>query len=89
MNTFHFGGMIKKNFWLKNEVRSVTLHRVCNAFFSVTLPWTHFKTSCSSLNAVLARVTTFSRNYRPKWNSYDLMIARIHLQRTVNHFRKR
>ena len=89
MNTFHFGGMIKKNFWLKNEVRSVTLHGVCNAFFSVTLLWTHFKTSCSSLNAVLARVTTFSRNYRPKWNSYDLMIARIHLQRTVNHFRKR
>ena len=60
-----------------------------SAFFSVTLPWTHFKATCSSLNALLARVTTFSPNPRSKWNSYDLMIARKHLQRTVKHFGKR
>ena len=74
-------------FGLKNEVRS--LHEVCNTFFSVTLPLVHFETTCSSLNALLARVMTFSRNRRCKWNSYDLIIVRKHLQRTVDHFRKR
>ena len=59
---------------------------MCNAFFSVTLPLMHFKTTCSSLNALLARVTTFARNRRCKWNSYDLIIATKHLQKTVDHF---
>ena len=78
----------KKMFGLKNEVVS-TLHKACNAFFSVTLPLVHFKTTCSSLNALLARVTTFSRNLQCKWNSYDLIIATKYLQKTVDHFRKR
>ena len=38
------------------------LHKVCNTFFSVTLPLVHFETTCSSLNTLLARVTTFSCN---------------------------
>ena len=78
---YSFVWNVQNNFW--------ALHEVCNAFFSVTLPLVHFKTTCSSLNALLARLTTFSRNGRCKWNSYDLIIATKHLQTTVNHFRKR
>ena len=65
------------------------MHEVCNAFFPVTLALVHFKSTCSSLNALLARETTFSRNRRSKWNSYDLIIATKLLQKTVDHFRNR
>ena len=84
LNTIHLCGMIPKYVWAENWNYVSTLHELCNAFFSVTLPLMHFKTTCSSLNAFLAKVTTFSRNRRCKWNSYDLIIATKHLQKTAS-----
>jgi len=81
LKTNHLCGMMKNNLGLKNGVMSFTLHEVCNAFFSVTLPLVHFKSTFSSLNALLARETTFCGNRRCKWDSCDLIIATKHFRR--------